>query len=106
MSPEFIPSINRSLEIQLPETISAEELQKRLTEYFNHLIQADFPKLISILYRLDISETRLKQMLKETPNQYAGQIIAGLVIERQRQKAETRKQYHKPDSADTDPEKW
>ena len=40
-----------------------------------------FSKLISILYRVDVSEPKLKSLLKENPNINAGLLIADLMIE-------------------------
>ena len=58
----------------------------------NELIQNDFQKLISILYRMDISEEKLKNLLKEKQGIDAGHIITDLMIERQLQKIKSRRQ--------------
>jgi hypothetical protein len=76
-----------------------------LSARINDLINNDFPKLVSILYRMDVSEARLKQLLNENPGIDAGVIIAGLMIERQEQKIRSR-QAHKPGENISDDEKW
>ena len=50
----------------------------------------NFNKLISLLYRLDINESKLKQLLADSPGEDAGMIIAELIIERQLQKIKSR----------------
>jgi len=77
-----------------------------LAEKINELITNDFQKLVSILYRMDVSEIKLKQLLKENPGVDAGPIIADLMIERQEQKIRSRQQFNKPDENISDDEKW
>lgn len=76
-----------------------------LSDTINDLINSDFQKLISILYRMDVNEARLRQLLNENPGTDAGIIIAGLMIERQEQKIKSRKD-HKPGSNISNEEKW
>lgn len=76
-----------------------------LYDRINDLINRDFQKLVSILYRMDVSETKLKQLLNENPETDAGIIIGSLMIERQEQKIRSRKA-HKPDENISDDEKW
>jgi len=76
-----------------------------LADKINELIQHDFQRLISILYRMDISETKLKLLLKEYPDNDAGSIIAGMMIERQEQKIKSRKKTRSNNEI-PDEEKW
>ncbi len=82
-----------------------EELVQALSAHINHLITTDFSKLISILYRLDISETKLRQLLDAANDISAGLIIASLIIERQMQKLEARKNFKNGVDIPED-EKW
>jgi hypothetical protein len=77
-----------------------------IIEKINELINTDFQKLVLILYRMDVSEIKLKQLLKENPGSDAGPIIADLMIERQEQKIRSRQQFNKPDENIRDDEKW
>lgn len=72
----------------------------------NDLIQHDFPKLVSLLYRLDINESGLKQLLKAYPNADAGKIIGELIIERQLQKIKSREAYRQDNAEIDENEKW
>jgi hypothetical protein len=80
-------------------------LLKRLSVEVNHLIQADFHRLIAILYRLDISELKLKRTLEENTDKDAGELIAMLIIERQLQKIHMRQSF-KPQQDIPEDEKW
>lgn len=80
-------------DFNLGECSSLAALQERLAVEIDHLIQADFHRLIAFLYRLDISERKLKQSLEENTDQDAGTLIAGLVMERQLEKFRTRQQF-------------
>ena len=46
------------------------------------MIKEDFSKLVQLLYRIDVSEAKLKNVLKEHPNEDAGKLMAKIVIER------------------------
>jgi len=77
-----------------------------LAEKIDQLINDDFQKLVSILYRMDVSETKLKQLLNENPGTNASLIITDLMIERQEQKIISRQQFRKKDENISDDEKW
>ena len=80
-------------------------LLQRLAMQINHLIQADFHRLLACLYRLDISELKLKQTLEENTDRDAGELIAALVVERQLEKLKTRQAYRQQNDIPED-EKW
>lgn len=74
---------------------SLQIFEEKLTAYINELISKNFEKLISILYRIDVSEQKLKQELAHASDSNAGAVIARLMIERQVQKIKTRSIYSK-----------
>ena len=90
---ELIQIINKQIDTDLTQDISRDELLQKLTVFINDLIVNDFEKLISILYKVDVDEKKLKRILKENAGTDAGEIIATMVIERELQKIETRKQF-------------
>ena len=71
----------------------------------NYLISSDFHSLVSLLYRMDVSETRINEALAGNPGTDAAKIIAGLMLERQLEKMETRKQFKRNQDI-SDEEKW
>ena len=93
MNKELIPLLNAQMMIELPGNISMDELQDYLTNYFKKLIEQDFEKLISILYKIDVDENKLKALLKQNTGTDSGDVIAMLVIDRQLKKIETRKKF-------------
>ncbi len=68
------------------------DLHATLAAYINQLILHQFNDLVFLLYRVDVSEQKLKALLKEYPGVQAGDMIATLIIERQLQKIKSRKE--------------
>lgn len=101
----IIQDINKDLAIALPETVSFDELRKLLSEHINQLIKTNFEKLVSILYRIDVSESKLKLLLQES-NEDAGKVIADTIIERQLQKIKSRQQFSQRDDNISEEDKW
>ena len=65
-----------------------------LTQFIDHLIQTDFNRLLSILYRVDISEEKLKSKLAESKDQqFSSRIIAQMLIDREVEKIASRAKY-------------
>lgn len=63
-----------------------------LAQHINELIESDFNMLLSILYRIDVDENKIRSELKKTgENKTAGHIIALLIIERQKEKLKWKK---------------
>jgi hypothetical protein len=75
-------------------------LIQQLSDYINQLILVNFERLVQLLYRIDVSEAKLKYLLKENPNEDAGRIIALLIIERQIQKIKFKKEMSESDRDD------
>lgn len=106
MNNDLIPAIRQSLNVDLPDNISFDELKKRLSVHINNLIQSDFEKLVPLLYRIDISEPKLRYLLQENQGKDAANTIAGLIIERQLQKIKSRQQFRQRDNDIDEKEKW
>lgn len=94
--------LHRELGIDVLPTQTREELEQYLAVRFNHLIQADFEKLISFLYRRDVSDQKLKALLQTEPNTDAGLLIARLVIDREIKRHETWQKFQSNQSPDVD----
>jgi hypothetical protein len=89
------------------DIISLEKLTfNELAAYINQLIAKDFSKLVYLLYAVDVSEKKLKQLLAEHPNEDAGKLIAQMVLERQEQKRKTREQFKQDDQNIPEEDKW
>ena len=103
---DLIPALKKSMDIDLPENISYELIKEKLSVHINHLIQTDFKKLATVLYRVDVPEAKLKYLLKENADSDAAPIIADLIIERQLQKIKSRQQFRQQDKHIDDEDKW
>ncbi|HEY6062022.1 MAG TPA: hypothetical protein VIV35_00335 [Chitinophagaceae bacterium] len=103
---DLIPALNASLEITLPDNIPPEELQQKLALHVNHLINHDFEKLVSLLYRIDVNEKKIRQLLGQKEGENAAGLIADLIIERQLQKIKSRQQFRQRDNDIDENEKW
>lgn len=104
LEPDIVQILNEQFSVKLSPLISDEELQKKLAPIINDLIENDFKKLIYILYKVDISEVKLKLMLRDNP-ETAAEIIALLIIERQKEKLKSRKNFPSRNDIPED-EKW
>ncbi len=82
-----------------------ESFERFLAEKINDLVSNDFPSLVNILYRIDVSELKVKQVLKDHPDADAGALIASLIMERMLAKAKNRDNF-RPNSPIPDDEKW
>ena len=87
----LIKIINKDFEV--PEHLSEEQLRQLMINSFAYLIEEDFSKLLQILYRADVDQYKLKQLLESTADQSAAEVIADAYIARQKAKIETWKKY-------------
>ncbi len=84
------------LEPTEPSAAFSENLQQQLANYLDELIQHDFNKLIAILYRIDVSQEKIKQALENPYTQKTpGEILTQLIIARQIEKLRFRLRYTK-----------
>ena len=78
-----------------------------LETIINDLIKEDFSKLVQMLYRIDVSEAKLKNILQANPNENAGKLIAQVVIERLSATKKARESFStKPPIIDDDAERF
>jgi len=105
MTNELVESVNKELALELPYKISDEELRTALAKHINYLINSDFEKLVSLLYRIDVNEKKLKQWLNTAVGENSAILIADLIIERQEQKIKSRQQSGRGNNI-SEEEKW
>ena len=104
--PEELPINNVLIKLDndLP-VIEKNKLRDELVFYINDLLLHNFDYLVHLLYRIDVSESRLKKILLESPQTDAAQIITDLIIQRQNEKRLSRQSHPKTTDQD-DEEKW
>lgn len=106
MNTDLVSNINQSLEINLPDSISLEELREKLAQHINHLINTNFEKLVYYLYRIDVDESRMRTLLENNQGENSAGLIADLIIERQLKKIKSRRQFNKNDNPIDENERW
>lgn len=79
-------------------------IRNELSTYLNYLLLNDFAALVQILYRVDVSEQKLKEVLQQNKQADAGDLLTNLIIERQLQKAIYRSETKTKDMPDE--ERW
>jgi hypothetical protein len=82
------------------------DTRKLIVEKINDLIVHDFEKLVYVLYRIDVSEARIDQLLRQFPQTDAAEMIAGLMIERETEKIRSRERFSGGNVDDSVEEKW
>lgn len=99
--------LNETFELSIPVNSTREQSAVLLAERINYLIINDFSMLVQILYRIDVSEQKIKSLLKENKGSDAGKILASLIIERQMEKTRSRQQTGRDDKNTIDEtERW
>jgi hypothetical protein len=106
MSDQLIEILNSEMAIELPKEISLKELKEKLSQHINYLIDTNFQQLVAVLYRVDVSESKLKVLLNESVGEDSGSVIAELIIERQLQKIKFRQKFSNWNKNISDEEKW
>lgn len=63
-----------------------QELFQQILPLVDEMLNEDYPKLLSILYRIDIDEEFINRKLKEISNADTDEVITDLIIKRELQK--------------------
>ena len=80
--------------LQSPLTAADKDrLTAQVESYIRFLLDHDFERLVQLLYTIDIDEQKLKKLLQQQPGQDGAAIICMMIVERQLQKQETRRQF-------------
>lgn len=81
--------IENLIQIELKSN-QEEIILKKLSNYIDELIKKDFASLIQLLYKIDINEKKIKENLANNTTQTESEIIAKMIIEREKEKINTR----------------
>ncbi len=76
------------------ETSPYQQLYQQILPYIDELLNDDYPKLMAMLYRIDLDEGFLNRQLKLTPNADTDEVITDLIIKRELQKVIIRELYN------------
>jgi len=94
-----------TLALELPDTISRETLEALLAQRLEVLISHHFEQFVFLLYRIDVPENQIRIILEQDAGAGAYHRIAGLLIDRQLQKIQSRETYKTP-PPENEAEKW
>ncbi len=75
------------------ELSAYQQLYQQILPLVEELLNDDYPKLLAMLYRIDLDEDYLNRQLKVTPNADTDEIICDLIIKRELQKVIIREIY-------------
>ena len=82
-----------SLQLSLDHRQKYERILVLLTAKVEALIDTDIEQLLSLLYKVDVDEAKVKQAIADQEPSLSAEIIAKMIIERELQKVATRKKY-------------
>lgn len=78
----------------------------QLAALLNELILHDFEGLIYLLYRVDVPENEVRNILQQQPQTDAGQLLATLLLQRQEAKEKSRQQLRTNDQDIAPEDRW
>jgi hypothetical protein len=101
------PQPDDILKVLSENLFALEESDQRdqLATYINSLLLDDFNGLIYLLYRVDVDEKKLKSILQEQKDRDASLIIADLVLQRMKEKLQSRQSFKTEDGIPEE-DKW
>jgi hypothetical protein len=80
-------------DFELEDRITEGSLRSLMIHAFTYLLDHDISRMMNILYRADVDEYKLKELLLSRDDLPSAEVIADAYIARQSQKVETRKKY-------------
>jgi hypothetical protein len=95
LSELIIQDFNLESEQSLNQIDHLNELKEKLEKIVAYLLDNDFEKLLSAMYRLDINEEKFKMALSGIGKNAVSAEITDLIISREIQKLKTRIKYNK-----------
>lgn len=76
-----------------PASATMDDVKKKLAAIIRYLIDKDINRLLTIFYRIDLEEEKVKQILAISPVGEISSRLAELVIQREMEKVKTRLKY-------------
>lgn len=88
----LLPSVISSLQkyVEVKDAVSYEQLKEELSITLVYMLLHEMDKLMGILYRIDVSEQKVKDAFAQNNPKLIAPILADLIIERELQKAQHR----------------
>lgn len=97
-SKELSEAISSRFEISIKENYTLDDLKKALAVRILSLLDSNVERLLSMLYRVDLSQKKLDEIFRNESKEEIADQIAEAVVDRQLQKIQTRKYYKNNES--------
>lgn len=97
--------LSEDASLRIQPDITYEQLEALLAEKLEDLISNNFQQFVLLLYKTDVSETKVREIFGPDVAADAYRKLAAVLIERQQQKIISRVTYKKP-AQDDGEEKW
>jgi hypothetical protein len=81
--PQLIGSINKEASLTIANAANYDVFYNQLVQHIGYLIDKHFEQLIFLLYRIDVPEDAIKQLLQLHAIDEAPQLIATAIVQRQ-----------------------
>ena len=94
-----------SRELTIDASADPEVFLARLSGVISEMIDNQFSRLVLLLYRLDIDEEKLKEILLQHRADDSGNVISLLIFKRQLEKLKSRREFRRDEFID-ESEKW
>ena len=105
VQPEVIQAISKSCDVELSVKLSREEILNWLKSKISEWLSGGSHQFYHTMYRLDISESKVNFALGDKQNGI--DLLANLILERQVEKAISRKKFKEVQNDDIDQDmKW
>lgn len=104
--PETTLQLAEDTSLTIPDHITYEQLKTLLAAKLETMINQDFQQFVLLLYKIDVAENKIRQVLADDTTGEVYHKIAALLIERQQQKIISRKTFTRPASNDDGEERW
>ena len=95
---ELSEAISSRFELTIADNYNLDDLKQALFYRIRELLDKNVERLLSILYRVDLSQNRLDEIFQNSSKEEIAEKIAEAVIERQLQKIKTREYYKNTES--------
>ena len=92
-------------QLAFPPSDNTAAFKTRLSLIINEMIDKDFNRLILVLYRFDIDESKLRRLLGQHTEENAADTIAEMILNRQLEKQKSRENFRRDEQIDEN-EKW
>jgi hypothetical protein len=102
---ETVLQISEDAALAVTPGITYDQLEALLAQRLEELISQNFQQFVLLLYKIDVAENKVREVMESDISPDAYRKIAALLIQRQQQKIISRKEFTKPIDDDGE-EKW